>query len=186
MREARRPVSVHRAIGYTHYYSLLDESFGSVRIAFASFSIWGKFGGLHTCGATFSYIVALPNSSVKSIAFRNNIEREGLPRGSTPGLGAGGLRFKSGRPDHLPRRSFHLWQSASPAVTRTNNPAIRRILCQNCSRAWVRVSWSGRANRFIGVHVRPRVVICGQACDAHRVTRREPGPGGPASRSRGS
>ena len=34
-----------------------------------------------------------------SFVFKNEIEKEGLPRDSTPALGAGGPRFKSGRPD---------------------------------------------------------------------------------------
>ena len=34
-----------------------------------------------------------------SFVFKTKIEKEGLPRDSTPDLGAGGLRFKSGRPD---------------------------------------------------------------------------------------
>ena len=33
--------------------------------------------------------------------FKNKIEKEGLPRDSFAGLGAGGPRFKSGRPDHF-------------------------------------------------------------------------------------
>ena len=32
--------------------------------------------------------------------FKNAIEKEGLPRDSTPDLGAGGPEFKSRRPDH--------------------------------------------------------------------------------------
>jgi hypothetical protein len=35
----------------------------------------------------------------KSFVFKNEIEKEGLPRDFTPALGAGGPRFKSGRPD---------------------------------------------------------------------------------------
>jgi hypothetical protein len=35
-----------------------------------------------------------------SFIFKNKIEKEGLPRDRTPDLGAGGPRFKSGRPDH--------------------------------------------------------------------------------------
>ncbi len=31
--------------------------------------------------------------------FKNKIEKEGLPRDDTPALGAGGLEFKSPRPD---------------------------------------------------------------------------------------
>ena len=34
-----------------------------------------------------------------SFVFNPKIEKEGLPRDRTPALGAGGLRFKSGRPD---------------------------------------------------------------------------------------
>ena len=39
-----------------------------------------------------------------SFVFKTKIEKEGLPRDSTPGLGAGGPEFKSRRPDqnHLP------------------------------------------------------------------------------------
>jgi hypothetical protein len=34
-----------------------------------------------------------------SFVFKTEIEKEGLPGDITPALGAGGLRFKSGRPD---------------------------------------------------------------------------------------
>jgi len=44
-----------------------------------------------------------------SFVFKTKIEKEGLPRDSTPGLGAGGPRFKSGRPDqNIPRVFFSL------------------------------------------------------------------------------
>jgi hypothetical protein len=36
-----------------------------------------------------------------SFASKTKIEKEGLPSGDTPDLGAGGLEFKSPRPDHL-------------------------------------------------------------------------------------
>jgi len=36
-----------------------------------------------------------------SLVFKTETEKEGLPRDSTPDLGAGGPRFKSGRPDHF-------------------------------------------------------------------------------------
>jgi len=36
-----------------------------------------------------------------SFVFKTTIEKEGLPRGSPAGLGAGGLEFKSPRPDQL-------------------------------------------------------------------------------------
>jgi len=45
-----------------------------------------------------------------SFVFKPNIEKEGLPRDSTPDLGAGGPRFKSARPDQ-----FHLNQELAKA-----------------------------------------------------------------------
>jgi hypothetical protein len=41
-----------------------------------------------------------------SFVLKNEIEKEGLPRDSTPALGAGGPRFKSGRPDQNISRVF--------------------------------------------------------------------------------
>jgi hypothetical protein len=38
--------------------------------------------------------------------FKTKIEKEGLPRDDTPDLGAGGPRFKSGRPDQNILRVF--------------------------------------------------------------------------------
>jgi hypothetical protein len=35
-----------------------------------------------------------------SFVVKTKIEKEGLPRGSPAGLGAGGLEFESPRPDH--------------------------------------------------------------------------------------
>jgi hypothetical protein len=62
-------------------------------VAFASLSLWGKVGGLHACGATYSYIVPLSNSSAKSFLLRSKSEKEGLPRGSTPDLGTSAQRL---------------------------------------------------------------------------------------------
>jgi hypothetical protein len=44
-----------------------------------------------------------PNSFV----FKAEIEKEGLPRGGTPGLSAAGPEFKSRRPDHFMFFVFH-------------------------------------------------------------------------------
>ena len=41
-----------------------------------------------------------------SFVFKTEIEKEGLPGDITPALGAGGLRFKSGRPDQNISRVF--------------------------------------------------------------------------------
>ena len=50
-------------------------------------------------GATTKYIS-------NSFVFNTKIEKEGLPGDSPAGLGAGGLRFKSGRPDQNISRIF--------------------------------------------------------------------------------
>jgi hypothetical protein len=58
---------------------------------------------------------------------KSKIEKEGLPRDDTPDLGAGGLEFKSPRPDQNISRIFlrlwklsslktHLWNSTRQAV----------------------------------------------------------------------
>jgi hypothetical protein len=41
-----------------------------------------------------------------SFVSKNKIEKEGVPRDSPAGLGAGGPRFKSGRPDQIISRIF--------------------------------------------------------------------------------
>ena len=63
-----------------------------------------------------------------SFVFKTTIEKEGLSRDSTPDLGTGGLRFKSGRPDqkYLTRILLriesavhpkpHLWNSGRQEV----------------------------------------------------------------------
>ena len=50
-----------------------------------------------------SHILVHPATTTlfaKPFVFKNGVEKEGLPRDSPAGLGAGGSRFKSGRPDH--------------------------------------------------------------------------------------
>jgi hypothetical protein len=75
------------------------EEAGTDRSTFAAISLWGKFGGFHTCAATFSYIVPLPNISVTRLFSKLRLKKEGLPGDITPALGAGGTEFKSRRPD---------------------------------------------------------------------------------------
>jgi hypothetical protein len=48
-----------------------------------------------------------------SFVFKTKIGKEGLPRDRTPDLGAGGLRFKSGRPDQNISRIFFSLLKAS-------------------------------------------------------------------------
>jgi hypothetical protein len=49
------------------------DALGNLRTDQSTFTVvlvWGKFGGLHACGATFAHIVPLPNSSAKSFSFK--------------------------------------------------------------------------------------------------------------------
>ena len=46
------------------------------RNAFAVISLWGKFGGLHACGATFSYIVPLPNIFLTRLFSKTRLKRK--------------------------------------------------------------------------------------------------------------
>ena len=59
-----------------------------------------------------------------SFVFKTEIEKKGLPRGSTPDLGAGGLRFESGRPDQNIFRHFNCL--SEPLFTQTQ-PEFRKI-----------------------------------------------------------
>ena len=82
-----------------------------------------------------------------SFVFKIKIEKEGLPGDSSPGLGAGGLRFKSGRPDqkylacillliesavHL---NPHLWNSGRQEVWIRKSFSFREFatwrICKN-------------------------------------------------------
>ncbi len=44
--------------------------------AFAVISLWGKFGGLHACGATFPYVVPLPNISLTRLFSKLRLKRK--------------------------------------------------------------------------------------------------------------
>ena len=47
------------------------QEVGTDRSTFAVISVWGKFGGLHACAPTFSYILPLPNIFSKLVCFQN-------------------------------------------------------------------------------------------------------------------
>jgi hypothetical protein len=98
----------------------------SVRSRFARSSLWGKFGGFCACGATFPYIVPLPNILQTRLFSKTEIEKEGLPRDGTPDLRAGGPLFKSGRPDqnYLPYFLPFMKSVLHPKLQR-GNPAGR-------------------------------------------------------------
>jgi len=43
---------------------------------FASFSLWGKFGGLYACGATFLYIVPQPKFFLTRLFSKQRLKRK--------------------------------------------------------------------------------------------------------------
>jgi hypothetical protein len=99
----------------------LAVPFRGAYLAFASLWVWGKFGGLHACGATCSYIVPLPMSSAKSFSFRSRSEKEELPRGSTPDLETSAQR-PVGKRTHLPGE-----HGLYPRFVRSNQASATKI-----------------------------------------------------------
>ena len=61
---------------------------------------------------------------VNPFVFKNKIEKEGLPRDGPAGLGAGGPRFKSGRPDQNNSSAFMCF--ATQPLTLTSLVEIRQ------------------------------------------------------------
>jgi hypothetical protein len=96
--------------------------------AFRCFFAEGKIGG--TPCMRSHILVQRATTKYSSISFicKNKIEKEGLPKDSPAGLGAGGPRFESGRPDqnYLPHfvqfikkvlhPYLHLWNSRRQEV----------------------------------------------------------------------
>ena len=62
---------------------------------------YGENSGDSTHAVHISVHRATTKYFSNSFVFKTKIEKEGLPRDITPALGAGGLRFESGRPDQL-------------------------------------------------------------------------------------
>ena len=69
----------------------------AIRLLFAE----GEIGGTLCMRSHISVHRATTKYFSNPFVFKNAIEKEGLPRDSTPALGAGGPEFKSRRPDHL-------------------------------------------------------------------------------------
>jgi hypothetical protein len=68
----------------------------------------GKIRGTLSMGRHISLHHATTKYFSNLFVFKNKIEKEGLPSDNPSGLGAGGPRFKSGRPDqNYP--SYFLW-----------------------------------------------------------------------------
>jgi hypothetical protein len=68
----------------------LDNSIGSIRFnetnrgTFAVSLLWGKFGGLHAYGGTFSYIVPLPNIFLTHLFSKLGLKRKDFPEVARP------------------------------------------------------------------------------------------------------
>jgi hypothetical protein len=78
------------------YFIDTRKPIGHVRCSFSM----GKIRGTPRMRSHIFVHRATTKYFSKSFVFKTKTEKEGLPRDSTPVLGAGGLRFKSGRPDH--------------------------------------------------------------------------------------
>ena len=76
------------------------QEVGTNRSTFRCYFAMGKIRGTLCMRSHISVHRATTKYFCNSFVFTTNIEKEGLPRAFTPDLGAGGLRFKSGRPDH--------------------------------------------------------------------------------------
>ena len=67
-----------------------------------------------------------------SFLFKNEIEKEGLPRDVTPVLGAGSPEFKSRRPDHL-LLYFELILSDNPELETELGPKYKPLHALYCA-----------------------------------------------------
>jgi hypothetical protein len=73
---------------------------------FRCFFAEGEIGGTPCMRSHIFIHLATTISFAKPFIFKIKIEKEGLPRDSPAGLGAGGPRFESGRPDQNISRVF--------------------------------------------------------------------------------
>ena len=74
----------------------------AIRLVFAE----GEIGGTPCMRSHILIHVVTIKFCDNPFTFKNEIEKEGLPRDSTPDLGAGGPEFKSRRPDQNISRVF--------------------------------------------------------------------------------
>ena len=73
---------IYISAGVTRRRSAFDrrvgvyQEVGTDRRTFAVISLWGKFGGLHACAATFVYIVPLPNIFLTRLFSKLRLKRK--------------------------------------------------------------------------------------------------------------
>ena len=108
----------------------------AIRLLFAM----GKIQGSQCMRSHIVVHRATTKDFSKSFVFKTEIEKEGVPRGGTPVLGAGGLRFKSGRPDQsflrLAGPEFSILREGLPATQMGTHkiPNGLRAEKEGCSR----------------------------------------------------
>ena len=83
-----------------------------------------------------------------SFVFKTEIEKEGLPGDITPALGAGGPRFKSGRPDHIFQRVVDVHFHLSHCTVAEIVEGCRLFSIASTMPANLKVSSFPAANRF--------------------------------------
>lgn len=106
----------------------------ATRIVFAE----GEFGGTLCMWSHISVHGATAKFCDNPFVFKNAIEKEGLPRDSTPGLGAGGSEFSFWRRNHS-CDSIHGAQCFyGPVSFATNNLNHKYLFFVSMTTAWSR------------------------------------------------
>jgi hypothetical protein len=67
--------STLRPFGFTGGLAIMKKT-GTDRTTFAVISLWGKFGGLQTCAATFRYILPLQNIFLTRLFSKLRLKRK--------------------------------------------------------------------------------------------------------------
>ena len=99
---------------------VVNNSIGSIRLnetdrsSFAVSSLWGKFGGLYACGATFPHTVPLPNIFVTHLFSNLTLKRKDFPEIVRAALST--VRGCSHR-SHIPVSS-HIFRPTVPSSLR--------------------------------------------------------------------
>src|SRR5262249_47416943 len=86
----------------------------------------GEMGGTSGMRSYISVHGATTKYFSNSFVFKNEIEKEGLPRDTSPALGAGGPRFKSGRPDQSFQKLTGISQKPYPTQGEIRGTLLRR------------------------------------------------------------
>src|ERR1700746_2455492 len=104
----------------------------------------GKIRGTPRMRSHISIHRATTKYFSNSFVFKPEIEKEGLPGNITPALGAGGPRFKSGRPDQkISRVFFYLFKAPF-----TSNPICGILADRRSGFARHLVSESSPHNKY--------------------------------------